>query len=290
MVRKQKRLGELLIEAGLITQKQLDGALSRQRQWGDRLGANLIATGAISDVKLQLFLARNTGIKELDLENAEISREIANLIPHKVAEQFNLIPVRKEGKNAIVVACADPTDLNALDQVAFVTGCKVIPVISSYSSIVNAINHYMLGIVTRSDEASVFVRSSETKVVDVDVSDTYSEDPDLIIFGGNESPPAPKEPIPALLAPDPVPEPEPLVQEPGPSLDEELGFDFGRPLLKYASEPVAEAAATPGLDSSQFTFEQKMNALFQVLIRKGLISEQEINSELMRLWSLGELK
>jgi len=291
MIQKQKRLGELLMDAGLISKDQLGKALQRQKSWGDRLGANLIATGAMSEDKLLLFLARNTGVGEIDLDATEISYDVANLITGRIAEQFNLIPVRVEEKNTLVVACADPTDLNALDQLAFITGQKIVPLVSSYSSIVRAINRYYATGYTRrvEDGGSDFERQSERKATAEDVESTLTEDPEIIIFDGNRRAVEPRRSIEPMPEAEPVETPVVEPEQTGVSLDEELGFDFGRPLLNYSREPVA-SKPVQSLHSSQFTNEQKMQALLHVLIRKGLVSEQEIDSELMRLWSLGELK
>lgn len=300
---KQKRLGELLIDAGLINQDQLRVALDRQKSWGDRLGANLIATGALTEEELLLFLAKKTGIKEIDLDSCEIPSDIVSMIPYRVAQQFNVIPVRLEGKNTLVVACADPTDLNALDQLAFITGQKIVPMVSSYSAVVRAINRYMLGYSHdpgRSTPVSGSRKTKDSEPEDVDAT----MDPDLIIYGDHpmqvmevekavREPRQPSESKPAPLSrPEPQPEPEvrPIEEKPEISLDEELGFDFGRPLLNYAPAETEKPASGPDLNTNQFSFEQKMRALFQILVRKGIVTEKEIDSELMRLWSLDQLK
>jgi len=300
---KQKRLGELLVEAGLITQDQLRIALDRQKSWGDRLGANLIATGALSEDDLLLFLAKKTGIKEVDLDTCDIPSEVVSMIPYRVAQQFNVIPIRTEGKNTLIVGCADPTDLNALDQIAFITGHKIVPMVSSYSAVVRAINRYMLGYDHDPGRRALATPvEQEPKPESEDVDATM--DPDLIIYGDHpmkvmeveeairepakEASPKPKsEPKPA---PEPQHPPSAKEKEPQVSLDEELGFDFGRPLLNYASTEAREPESGPVVNSDQFSFEQKMRALFQILIRKGIVTEKEINSELMRLWSLDQLK
>lgn len=292
MTQRLKRLGEMLIDANLITRDQLLIALERQKSWGDRLGANLIATGALSEEELLLFLARNTGIGEIDLDREAIPPSVVQLITDKVAEQFKLIPVRQEEKNTLLVACADPTDLSALDQVAFITGCKIKPLISSYSSIMRAISRcYAVGYNGQAAGIEPEIeRHSERKSTEEDTNDTLTDDPEIIIFGGNRRSPGPpvKEIASTVVAID---EPAKENESTDVSLDEELGFDFGRPLLNYAKETEAPSPSpVASMDSSQFSFEHKMIAMYEVMIRKGLISEQEINSELMRLWSLGKLK
>ena len=146
MTKKQKRLGEMLLGEGLISQSQLQRALKRQRQWGGRLGSNLVMTGAIRDCDLRRFLAVQTGTHEVDISEIEILPHILKKIPQKVAEQYCMVPIALKAENVLQVACADPTDERAIETVTRIAGHPLEPYITSYSSILRAIHRCYLGI------------------------------------------------------------------------------------------------------------------------------------------------
>lgn len=268
---KQKKIGEQLLEAGLISEAQLLRALERQRNWGGRLGSNLVMIGALSEGDLLRFLAAKTGIEELNISEIEISSQIIRKIPQKVVEQFHLIPVYMKDKRTLVVAMVDPTDLNAIDEVRFITGLEIEPVITSYSSILQAIHKYYLGTQLRkSPDREILVDEGyEVATMEDHGGVAAVEDPDIIIFGRQAEESGAAE------------EPEPK---------EEAGFEFdtnpeiGSPEVS-APKPIP---ATGDLD--QFSPEQRMLGLYQVLIQKRIVTETEIAQELTRLWSLGKLK
>lgn len=145
MGEKQKRLGELLLGAGLISDSQLERALARQRDWGGRLGSNLVMTGAVGEMDLLRFLAQQTGFEEIDLFKTRILPHILKKMPQKLAEQYNLIPLALV-ENRLAVACADPTDDQALAAVARLTGHEPRPYLTTYSSILRGIHQFYLGV------------------------------------------------------------------------------------------------------------------------------------------------
>ena len=277
---KTKRIGEMLMEAGMISRAQLEGALARQKQWGGRLGSNLVLTGAIKGEDLRRFLASQTGVKEMDITRLNIHPEIIRKVPKKVVEQYSLIPLSMKDQHTLLVACLDPTDLNALDQVSFVTNHKVEPVIDSYHNIMAAIKkHYgvddTIEILGTGDHMNVSSGMEQHGGVEA------PEDPDLIIFGRDAEPRQAKAPAPAPVPPRP---PEPEVDE--------FTLDFEPSWANSAPAPApapARKAPTPSGGSNQFTMEQKLLAMYHLLIKKGIISEAEIDKELVRLWSLGKL-
>lgn len=179
-----KKLGELLIEAGLISASQLESALDRQRSWGGRLGTNLIMTGALDEQDLLRFLAKKTGIAEVDLTNLQIDPKMLKLIPQKIAEQYNVVPISQKDKNTIVAAFADPTDLAAVDEVRFVAGREVFPVIATLSNIRNAINRFYLGV--RLSEQEEKTRRAGANIGEMGGGHAVSGDPDLIIYSNDK--------------------------------------------------------------------------------------------------------
>lgn len=145
MANKPKRIGEQLLEAGLINQSQLLKALERQKSWGGRLGSNLVLIGAIKEHDLMRFMAIKTGVREMNITDLEIAPDVVRKLPQKVVEKFHCLPVYIKDKKTLVLALADPTDLEAIDQVSFITGMNVEPVVASYSSILQAIHKYYFG-------------------------------------------------------------------------------------------------------------------------------------------------
>ena len=117
-----KKLGELLVEAGLITPIQLQEALRQQRLSGERLGSTLVATGVITEDALMDFLARQTGVPRLDVKNLDIPPAVLQRIPRRLAEQMNILPVAFKEPKSLVLAMADPMDLNAIDSARFASG------------------------------------------------------------------------------------------------------------------------------------------------------------------------
>jgi len=137
----KKRLGEMMIEAGLINDFQLSVALGQQTQWGSKLGANLIKLGFIRENDVAFVLELQLGIKWLSLRDLDIPEEAINSVASDVAIKYNIIPVAVD-KNFITLAMPDPSDLMVMDTVAFVTHRKVRPVIATYSDIEWALARY----------------------------------------------------------------------------------------------------------------------------------------------------
>lgn len=138
----RKRLGELLIEAGLVDALKLAVALGDQKQWGGKLGATLIQKGFISASDLAHVLAKQLHIDWISLRDREIPEEVLSLMDVKVAKRHKAIPV-EAGNRSLTVAMANPTDLKAVDDIAFVTGKHIKPVMAVEAEIMLAIaRHY----------------------------------------------------------------------------------------------------------------------------------------------------
>ena len=304
-----KRLGEMLVEANLITEVQLRGALGRQKKWGGRLGSNLIKLGNITEDELRRFLAAQTGVEEIDISTIQILPHILKLVPRKVAEQYCLIPIAMKDKSTVMVACADPTDLTALDQVSFVSGLKVEPVISTHSAITTSINKfYGAGPTNRSvsDPIAISGKDRDPDLVPLSSMDQHggqaaSSDPELIIFGTQTSghsinnqgrtPTRSTREAPAPVRPVREMPPPPTARPTGPTLDEnEFTLDFSpewaaQALAQHKPPPRQPAPKTGGSGQRKFTTDEKLRALYKVMIRKGLITEREVYQELLRLRS-----
>ncbi len=135
------KLGEILVRENLITSQQLRDALDYQRTNGGRLGSNLIKLGIISDEVITSVLSRQYGVPSINLELFHIEEETVKLISHEVAVKYSVLPISKVG-STLTMAMADPTNVFAMDDIKFMTGLNVEPVIASEASIQTAIGEY----------------------------------------------------------------------------------------------------------------------------------------------------
>jgi len=139
MRKVRKRLGDILIEAGVLNKDQLEKALSVQKSTGERLGKALINLGFLTEEQIVQALETQLGVRRISLAGTTISREVAATIPLSLAERYQIIPVKKEGKK-LTLAMVDPTNFFAIDDVAMLTGLEVEPVIAAEKEILQAIS------------------------------------------------------------------------------------------------------------------------------------------------------
>lgn len=143
MTQDTKKLGERLVDAGLITPEQLQEALRHQRIAGGRMGSNLVALGFITEDVLMDFLAQQTGVPRMDLRGLDIPEEVLKRIPRRLAEQMHVLPLAIKEPKSLVLAMADPLDLNAVDSCRFASGLNIEPVVASISQLKHYIpEHY----------------------------------------------------------------------------------------------------------------------------------------------------
>src|SRR5215208_5784123 len=135
------RLGELLTKASLITQDQLKEALRVQKDTGGKLGETLIKLGFVSEEDITECLSQQFGVPSINLQHFEIDSSVIKLIPGDVARKYNILPVNKTGAT-ITIAMADPTNVFAMDDIKFMTGYNVEPVVASELGIKAAIDNY----------------------------------------------------------------------------------------------------------------------------------------------------
>ena len=134
----QNRLGELLVREKLISLQQLRQAQEEQRKSGNNLGYALAKLGYISDGEITNFLSAQYRVPAVNLDEYEIDAEVAKLVSREVCEKHKIIPLSRQG-SALVVCMADPTNLHAIDDIKFLTGFNVEPVVASETAIGNAI-------------------------------------------------------------------------------------------------------------------------------------------------------
>ncbi len=135
------RLGELLTKASLISQDQLKEALRVQKETGGKLGETLIKLGFVSEEDITECLSQQFGVPSINLAHFEIDSSVIKLIPADVARKYNILPVNKTGAT-ITIAMADPTNVFAMDDIKFMTGYNVEPVVASELGIKASIDNY----------------------------------------------------------------------------------------------------------------------------------------------------
>src|SRR5579863_5571854 len=135
------RLGELLVREKLISLSQLRHAQDEQQKSGQNLGYTLAKLGFVSDDEITSFLSQQYRVPTVNLDEYEIEPEILKLVPKEPCERHKVVPVSRTG-NSLIVAMADPTNLNAIDDLKFLTGYNIEPVIASESAIQTAIEKY----------------------------------------------------------------------------------------------------------------------------------------------------
>lgn len=136
-----KKLGELLKEAGLIDDFQLESALSHQRNWGGKLGAILVELEFIGEEDVARVIAEKMRTPYADLFEPPIQEAVIKLIKPDIAKKYLVMPVRKEG-GGVVIAMSDPLDIDAIDELRFITGLNLKPALSMDSEIRLAIRKY----------------------------------------------------------------------------------------------------------------------------------------------------
>ena len=136
-----KRIGDLLIGAGVITQEQLNHALAEQKNNPGRLGSTLVKLGYVSNDELMNFLSVQLGTPAIDLNDIKINSDILELIPADLATKHLILPINRIGSTLIVATC-DPTDLSAIDDIKFITGYNIEITIASELSLKNAIDNF----------------------------------------------------------------------------------------------------------------------------------------------------
>ncbi len=172
------RFGELLVKSNIITQEQLNKAIEEQRVSGGKIGYNLTKLGFINEKDLTAFLSKQYGIPAIDLATVEIVPDVIKLISEDVAKKYQIIPTSRTG-STLIVAMSDPSNIFVIDDIKFLTGYNVEPMVSSETAIKSAIDkHYAVpemdigDVLTEFDESEMEVVQEEEEV---DISDLKKE-------------------------------------------------------------------------------------------------------------------
>jgi type IV pilus assembly protein PilB len=135
------KLGELLLKENMITPQQLQEALAHQKTNGGKLGKALITLGHVRDEEITSLLSRQYGVPSINLEQFEVDPAIVKIIPAETAKKYQILPLSRSGAT-LTIAMADPTNVFAMDDIKFMTGYNVEPVVASESSLEEAIEKY----------------------------------------------------------------------------------------------------------------------------------------------------
>ncbi|HUP46670.1 MAG TPA: type IV-A pilus assembly ATPase PilB [Thermoanaerobaculia bacterium] len=181
------RLGELLTKAGLISQEQLKEALKVQKESGSKLGETLIKLAFVTEEDITECLSQQFGVPSINLAHFEIDPSVIKLIPADVARKYNILPVNKTGAT-ITIAMADPTNVFAMDDIKFMTGYNVEPVVASELGIKAAIDTYY-GSTSSLELKKVMEDLQQTEAADLEVLEDDEElDVEALAEGAEEAP------------------------------------------------------------------------------------------------------
>jgi type IV pilus assembly protein PilB len=133
------RIAKKLLESSLINQEQMGRALQAQKADGGSLGYNLVKTGAISEMAFAEFMGQVFNVPAVNLDDSPPDPDAVSLIPSEVATKFQVVPVKRQGR-VLTVAMANPDNIFAIDDIKFITGLEVRPVVATESAIKKSID------------------------------------------------------------------------------------------------------------------------------------------------------
>src|SRR5437867_3433222 len=144
------RIGELLLKEKRITPDQLQQALNHQKASGGKLGFNLVKMGFVKDEEITALLSKQYGVPSINLAQFEIDPAVIKLIPADTAQKYQIVPLSRAGAT-LTIAMTDPTNVFAMDDIKFMTGYNVEPVVASETALVDAIQKYYPSAVAKSN-------------------------------------------------------------------------------------------------------------------------------------------
>jgi len=181
------KIGELLVKAQIITEQQLEEVLDHQKQSGGRIGEHLLRLEYVTEEDILDCLSQQFGVPSINLSQFDIDESIIRLIPADVARKYQFIPVSKTGAT-LTVAMSDPTNVFAMDDITFITGYRVEPVVASEEALREAIDKYfgtthaielkkILDDISTVDESSLEVLEEEEDLDTADLESSAEEAP-----------------------------------------------------------------------------------------------------------------
>jgi type IV pilus assembly protein PilB len=135
------KLGELLLKENLVSPQQLQEALNHQKMSGGKLGKAFVSLGFVKDEQITTLLSRQYGVPSINLDHFEVDPGIIKIIPAETARKYQVLPLSRSGAT-LTIAMADPTNVFAMDDIKFMTGYNVEPVVASESALEDSIDKY----------------------------------------------------------------------------------------------------------------------------------------------------
>src|SRR5438094_2195109 len=135
------RIGELLLKEKRITAEQPQQALSAQKAQGGKLGFNLVKLGFVKDEEITALLSKQYGVPSIALTQFEVDPSVIKLVPAETAQKYQIVPLARSGAT-LTIAMTDPTNVFAMDDIKFMTGYNVEPVVASETAVMEAIERY----------------------------------------------------------------------------------------------------------------------------------------------------
>ncbi|MBS2030264.1 MAG: general secretion pathway protein GspE [Deltaproteobacteria bacterium] len=248
------RLGELLLKANVITEAQLKAALDEQKRWGGKLGEILVRMTFVTEDLMVKALAKQLGVTRVDLDPLPpVPKPVLHRIPHEVARDLQSVALQLKDDKTLVVAMAEPTNLEQLDTLQKVSRCKISPVIATPTQIARLIARSY----EDSDSGSLDSDSGEGfKVVDAQGKTVVKSIAELEARGAAAH--APKGPAPRPAAPPPG--------SPGVAAPAQTGASV---MLTHIEEAQRKEVAA-------------LKAMVELLIEKGVFSREEYLARVRR--------
>ncbi|MEW5740788.1 MAG: hypothetical protein AB1938_17805 [Myxococcota bacterium] len=258
---RRRRLGELLVDAGLLNEDHLKAALNEQRRWGGRLGRTVVEMGFVKEADMVNVLAQQLSLRTVDLDKAQLPERITDCLRLDLAERYGVFPLGVDAQgHTLYLATSDPTNLEHAQELEFATNMKVQLVVATGSSIDRAIRKYYFG--------ENVVPTATIRPQSLGVNETTFE-LDELLGEAPDAPPSAPQPRPRQ------PEPAATPAQPAPSTpSNELAA------LKHEVALLREQVlALETISTSQV---RALRVLLEILIESGLVTREEYLDHLHR--------
>lgn len=175
--RKKIRMGDLLVAAGAITEEELQEALAKQKEKGQKLGQTLLEEGFISKELLIATLTQQLGVEYIELKGCKFDDDVLNLIPEDIVMKYKVLPLGydENNPNVLRVAMADPMDIVAVDDLSIVTGAQIEPLLAMEEDLTEAIGKYY-GNHQAMEAAEAYRKEREQDMLSQAEEDEYNAD------------------------------------------------------------------------------------------------------------------
>lgn len=168
MKEHRKKIGEILVEAGLIDEMQLNIALGEQKKWDGRLCSIIVNMGFADEESIAAALEKQLQQKSVTFDDIEIPPDVLSLVKLKIARKYNIIPIGFVD-NSLTIAMSDPLDLNTIDELSFQIGLRIRPVLAIDSCIKDAIGKYYEGITKKNIRSKI---KTDNELGDIEIKET----------------------------------------------------------------------------------------------------------------------